>query len=337
MKTVSFLATGIALLLQMNSASATHVYGGEITFERVPNSTEVKVTVTTLSNSEAVSADRDELTIYWGDGTYEDIRRSSKVDIANHTWRNKYKASHIYNSLGKYVISVSESNRGIALNMTDAIQSPFYIESVITLSSSEEAERSPVGNDMTVPLACKGNSFVHDLGAMDADGDSLALALINPLKGENEPVGGYSTPQATEYFTLSNTGVLTWETPLYQGVYAVAIRIDEYRAGKLIGYVIRDFQIIVEACNPSSINPVPDRFGMSVISSPAKDKISIRFSSPVKDKTIEIYDMRGRPLIRRENVCGDEISISTQGFSKGIYFVKLQGEGINSAARFIVR
>jgi hypothetical protein len=69
------------------------------------------------------------------------------------------------------------------------------------------------------------------------------------------------TDESTDSFTIdSQTGDITWDVPLFAGEYNIAIMIQEYRNGILVGNVIRDMQITVVTCNnqPPQIAPEPD-------------------------------------------------------------------------------
>ena len=53
-----------------------------------------------------------------------------------------------------------------------------------------------------------------------------------------------------------NTGDMIWDAPQRIGEYTVAILIQEFREGILVGEILRDMQIEVRGCNnrPARIN-----------------------------------------------------------------------------------
>ncbi|NVO03732.1 MAG: gliding motility-associated C-terminal domain-containing protein, partial [Bacteroidetes bacterium] len=97
---------------------------------------------------------------------------------------------------------------------------------------------------------CVNSIFVHNPGAVDPDGDSLAYEFVN-CKGESGlDIPGYHLPFAQNSITLNPvTGDLIWDYPTLQGEFNIAFVIKEYRAGVLIGQVTRDMQITIAACN----------------------------------------------------------------------------------------
>ena len=109
---------------------------------------------------------------------------------------------------------------------------------------------SPQLLNAPVDQGCVGRPFYHNPGAYDPDGDSLSYRLI-PCKGTGgEEIPGYTFPQYSTLFDIDPvTGLLQWENPLMQGEYNVAILIEEWRQGVKIGSVIRDMQILVNACD----------------------------------------------------------------------------------------
>jgi gliding motility-associated-like protein len=122
---------------------------------------------------------------------------------------------------------------------------------------------SPV---LTIPPVDNGAvnvRYIHNPGAYDPDGDSLAYEMDVPKQAFQRPVNNYRSPGSSEFsfsredggspafLTLDElTGDLIWDAPGIAGQYNVAFRILEYRKvnGKyeLIGYVVRDMQIIIE-------------------------------------------------------------------------------------------
>jgi hypothetical protein len=70
-----------------------------------------------------------------------------------------------------------------------------------------------------------------------------------------------STSSGSDVFSINaQTGDVTWVVPPLAGEFNIAIKIEEFRNGFLVGYVIRDMQITVITCNnePPSITPLTD-------------------------------------------------------------------------------
>jgi gliding motility-associated-like protein len=137
---------------------------------------------------------------------------------------------------------------------------------------------SPTFAAAPVPFICTSDTASILNQAIDADGDSLVYSFVTPYNGIS--TGGSPAPlppitypwpiQEINYNPgFSNTqpfgpgsfvsidpttGLASYLSP-NQGFYVVAVEINEYRNGVLIGTTRRDIQLIVIAC-PS--NPAPN-------------------------------------------------------------------------------
>lgn len=236
---------------------ATHNRSGEITYRHIQGYTyEFTVTTCTKTSSEA---DRDELELFWGDGTLDTIPR---VDIEFYTTfdsqKNTYRFTHTYAGPGVYTISMEDPNRNAGvINIVSSVDKPFCIKTELVISPFlGNNNNSLLLEDCPCPeLACVGQKWCYNTGAYDPDGDSLAYELI-PCKGENcldmDIPSVYQYPHEIAGGTLiidPLTGTLCWDSPQFQGEYNIAIKISEFRNGVYIGSVIRDMQITVSTCN----------------------------------------------------------------------------------------
>lgn len=135
---------------------------------------------------------------------------------------------------------------------------------------------SPIFSIPTGEYACKGQPFTFSFKATDADGDQLTYSLVTPYKGftnqgvafDNQPSSSYPTvgwkpgysatnavPGAPALSVDPNTGELT-VTASQIGLFAFAVLCEEFRDGKRIGAVRRDFQLAVVDC-PTNTPPAP--------------------------------------------------------------------------------
>ncbi len=240
---------GIILLLVSLGAFATHNRAGEITYRHVSNLT-YEFTMVTYTYSLS-PADRPTLTLNWGDGTSSVLNRIQKVSLPNNVNMNVYKGSHTYSGQGTFTVWMEDPNRnGGVVNIPNSINVPFYIETVLVINPFIGSNSSPVLLNPPIDNGCVGSPFLHNPSAYDPDGDSISYELI-ACKGENgNDIKGYTYPAASQSFSIDAvTGTLSWINPIYQGEYNVAILIKEWRNGVLIGSLIRDMQITIDACN----------------------------------------------------------------------------------------
>ena len=121
------------------------------------------------------------------------------------------------------------------------------------------------------PLAlCLGSDIEVSQSAWDADGDSLVYSFVAPFDGAsfNDPnevsappfmqvpwESGYTDAYPIDSDPVvtidSQTGYITG-TPSQGGYYVVAVKVEEFRDGVYLGYIMRDFRFLVVDCDVST-------------------------------------------------------------------------------------
>ncbi|MCU0354983.1 MAG: gliding motility-associated C-terminal domain-containing protein, partial [Cytophagales bacterium] len=97
---------------------------------------------------------------------------------------------------GRYVIYFQERNRNEGIvNMSNSVDTPFYVETVLTVNPTLGANSTPVLLNPPVDNAETGQRFCHNPAAFDPDGDSLAFRLVVPRRDVNTNVNGYRPPE----------------------------------------------------------------------------------------------------------------------------------------------
>lgn len=232
---------------------ATHYRAGEITYRQIKLYT-YEITAVTYTDPRMTGADRPSIEIDLGDNTIATVDRVNgngtiiRNDANNQIKKNIYRTTHTYSGPGKYLISLEDPNRiaGIRnINNGQSVEIPFYVESYLNILSGNYNE-SPVLLLPPIDVGCKNRVFTHNPAAYDPDGDSLSFTLIPPKRGRGQDVQNYTTPFFSDSFSLDvNNGQVTWTTPQIGGPYNIAIKIQEFRKGLLIGFVVRDMQIFI--------------------------------------------------------------------------------------------
>ncbi len=261
----------VFFLLAPETTQATHLRAGNIyaksdtTAAKNPLRFFFKlVTYSVLGGFEDTQA-----TLYFGDCTNQLRPRTSRV-VANNgqndTYVNVYYFEHTYTGPGTFTVTFIGENRvGGIVNMQNSVDQTFVIQSQVTVDPFLGINRSPILLYDPLDIATRNQIFIHNPGAYDDDGDSLAFKLV-PVRvfaGQTDACGNPSPATApgfqsldrflgvpvntpTAFFTLNQrTGQLTWNTPPAVGIYNIAFAVEEWRNGRLIGFVIRDMQIRV--------------------------------------------------------------------------------------------
>ena len=252
-----------------NLVMATHNRAGEISIEQVGDCTEsltIKATIVTYTKASSRPADRDSLTICWGDGNCESVLRDNGpgfppqgIILENDTKKNIYVAFHTFPARGTFVISMTDPNRNggiLNVNFPNSEQIKFHIQTTYTFPNPQfqGCNNTPVLLQPPIDIACIGKIFTHNPNAWDADGDSLSYHEIIPFSDVGLIVPNYKFPfeieaGANNSLTIDRvTGDIVWSAPQRAGEYNYAIIIVEYREGIPIDTIIRDMQILVKEC-----------------------------------------------------------------------------------------
>lgn len=253
------ISSVVILLLSVFAAHATHNRAGEITYRHISGLT-YEVTITTYTKESSTQADRCELTIDWGDNTKDTLQRVNGPSIPDcphggetisgaDLKKNIYIGVHTYSGPDNYIISFEDANRNsLVQNIPNSVNVPFYVETILVANPFSGSNTTPVLLNPPVDDACINRVFIHNPGAYDAEGDSLAyeLTVCRGLDGDTIP--GYTIPAGVMVDAM--TGDLIWDKPTGPlGEFNFAIRIFEYRDGQLVGMVTRDLQVTVFNCD----------------------------------------------------------------------------------------
>jgi len=292
-KKIAFI---VLLLFTSFFVFATHERAAEITYRKLSNSSleyEIKLVTYTYTPS---PADRPQLEIVWGDGTSSMVQRTLKVNLPGNVTRNEYVTTHIFPGDGSYKISMEDPNRNYGvINIPNSVNIPIYVETLLVISPFVNPKNSsPVLLNPPLDMGCVGVPFIHNPIAYDPDGDSISYKLVKCRGTQGLEIPGYSFPQASNSVSINPiTGDFIWDSPIIQGEYNIAILIEEWRNGVRIGYVTRDMQIIITACNnnPPVINQIND----TCIN--AGDTLSINVSAYDQDGDIVTISASGSPFI----------------------------------------
>lgn len=233
-------------------ALATHNRAGEITYRHVSGLT-YEFTITIFADGTSPAIARKDIEVDWGDNLGRDsllVILEDDVLPDGSVIKRVWRGNHTFPGPGTYSISISDPNRNAGVdNIDNSVQVPFYLETKLRISPLGNIQNnSPQLLNDPIDEACAGQPFVHNPGAYDPDGDSLAYEIARSRGIGGTVAPGFSFPANMSVDPLS--GDLSWTNPERPQLINVAIRIKEYRDGVLLGSILRDIQIQVSAdCN----------------------------------------------------------------------------------------
>lgn len=356
--TLAFITTTCSLL-------ATHNRAGEITYKRITPFSQVvgsttvevynyEITVTLYTNDGPGIADRCSDTLYYGDGSKAVAYRSNGTttgctnsscgssvpcgDIIYSSPNYVVKKSvfvfhHTYPGPGTYVVYTYDPNRNQGVvNIPNSVNIPFYIESQIIIKAGSSANTSPVLSNPPIGFGYLNICYVHNPGAYDADGDSLAFQISPCLTPGGTTTPGYSYPSPGTFSINPSNGVLNWCSPQTLGEYNVAFIVQEWRKNnnniyQLLGQVERDMQIkVVNGVVGLAEN---DLEGFRIFPNPAHDKI---FLPDTFNTDFTIYSASGSAVLKT-NPGNHEIDISQ--LAPGLYYIRGGNPVSGISVRFV--
>ncbi|MFO7827053.1 MAG: gliding motility-associated C-terminal domain-containing protein [Bacteroidales bacterium] len=247
MKLYKFYLFLLLVLFINNKINATHNRAGEISYTQISELT-FEITVTTYTYTLS-NVDREELEVDWGDGTYSMVPRHDLVELPDYYQRNRYIARHTFPGPGIYEVLVQDPNRNYGVdNIPNSVNTVFSVKTTIYVNPEFGPNSTPVLLNPPINQAAQYRVFVHNPGAYDKEGDSLAYSLTECTGEDGKPISGYTLPPATTSIGIDEiTGDLVWDTPPDTGKFNLAIKIDEWRHGVKISSMVRDMQIDVFA------------------------------------------------------------------------------------------
>jgi large repetitive protein len=133
----------------------------------------------------------------------------------------------------------------------------FYIETTLN-NVNAPCNNSPAFLNTPTPYACVGTNVNYSHGVSEWDGDSLAFSLIPCMTngpGQNvsyiAPYSGTNPLASASGVTInSQTGAITF-TPTQAQVAVICVLVREFRNGVQVGSVMRDIQFTILNCNNS--------------------------------------------------------------------------------------
>lgn len=275
------LLASLFLLFLGVEAWATHIRAGEIVAVRISQSTaRYRFTLIIYSDTGSGVQVGEGGIFNFGDGRTIEGGRQVLIDestffdeelIGNETRRTVFEFEHTFNANNVFIISYTEQNRNnniLNINGGASDQTPFHIETVIRLDPGLEGNGTPQLTIPPIDRACVGARFIHNPGAFDPDGDSLAYKIVIPQEDRGVNINTYvdlNDPSITTtredgggpaLFEIDPiTGDFVWDAPAQAGEYNAAFIVEEWRFSELtdrwelLGFVTRDMQILVEDCD----------------------------------------------------------------------------------------
>ncbi len=265
-----------ALLFKTGHAHASHAQGADISYQCLGGSS-YQITVSfyrdcagvaapasvTVNSSSASCAQNFNTTLFPVVATGQEVTSicpSMTTTCTGGTYPGvqeyKYRGTiNLPASCTDWIFSFTLCCRNGAISTINAPGSEnIYVEARLD-NLNYPCNNSPVFSNPPVPFICVNQTYCFNHGATDADGDSLVYSLITPMTGPATTVtylAGYSASQPLNSLpgvSINSTNGDICMTPQILQVTVMAVLVQEYRSGVLIGTVVRDIQVQVMNCS----------------------------------------------------------------------------------------
>jgi gliding motility-associated-like protein len=271
---------------------ATHVPGGNITYENIgPNTFVITLTVfedcgtafmgstpqtVMVSNNCGLSSPNINLpNVVFQDEVSQlclqmigqsECNGGGFPGVYMHVWRDTIT---LPGGCDSWVFAWDGCCRNTSVNASGGSNN-YYWETVLN-SVTAPTNSSPVITSQPIPYNCNNQPVVYNFGVYEPDGDSLHYSLISAMTGPNGNVpynAGYSGASPINGININPvTGEITF-TPTILGNFVVAVLIEEFDSnGNLVGSIIQDFQFEIISC--TNIGPSPPTGGITNFSGTA--------------------------------------------------------------------
>lgn len=180
-----------------------------------------------------------------------------------------------------WIISYSLCCRNSAIdNLSSPGSQNLYVEALLN-NANGLCNNSPVFSTLPVPFVCRNQLTFYNHGGIDFDGDDLTFELINPLTGSNNNIpyragyninnpirnsGGFGFDQVTGQMTF---------TPTQLENAVITVKVTERRNGQVIGYTMRDIQVIVVNCGNNTAPNISGVNGTGFNGQPAQYQVNV--------------------------------------------------------------
>ena len=116
----------------------------------------------------------------WGDGTFTTVPRHDLLELPDYYQRNRYIARHTFPGPGIYVVLVQDPNRNFGVeNIPNSVNTVFSVKTTIFVNPALGPNNAPILLNPPINQAAQYRIFIHNPGAYDIDGDSLAYSLTS--------------------------------------------------------------------------------------------------------------------------------------------------------------
>lgn len=252
----------------------------------------------------------------------------SDINQLNDITEWHYTLTYTYSGNGVYHVTATDSFRIASIqNIINSETTSLTFELPIIINPFIGTNTSPVFVNKQTDVTINGNNYVHSAAAFDPDGDSLSYSIV-PCSAPN-----YSFPPGA---TIDSSSGL-FQMPITSGIYAINIKVEEWRTGAVIGNTFRGMLIdsgIISGFSTQSIKNLYD-----IYPNPFTSYICItQHNQSMGISKYSVKNILGQTIINSNgrDISADSVNkIDLSFLEKGIYFIELIIDGNRVVDRIV--
>ncbi len=319
----------------LGPASASHLCGGDIFYTLSPGGNvqiELHVYGATNVNGSNVGMNT-------GDGGVAVLSLDSIQTLPGFccNYRFVYSGSHVYAQPGSYTLEAELSLRSAdILNIPNPSMQSLCLNAEVVIADMNTSNTSVRFTTTQPDVYFVGNTLLHDVGAYDADSDSLTFNLGIPMGNGCVPVNPYSLPfqigGGNDTCWLDVNGTFFFQNPWLMGAHSIVIRCSEWRNGVLMGRVRRDMKLCINTLTDVQVDVPVELPLLSLTSVNGVYALVLTTNSPV---AVDVWDTEGRQVRSAQALStGDALDLRALG--DGAYVVRsMDATGASRTQRLV--
>ncbi len=236
-------------------------------------------------------------TLSYGDGTYQKIEYSDfeHISINSTHLRSTYVKKHSYPGPGVYTISIRHFNREPDIyNMSNSVNTPLFVETTIIIDPFLGCNSTPALENLPYGGNKKSQKYFYDMSFLDAEKDSLSFQFTTPMQDDNVDVIDFWLPEEKETLGArriskisldSYNGTLLWNSTESEGMFNVAVNVNEWRKveGKYYLLSCTTIDYIISLFSTENQSPELSTFSDTAIIVEQEFSENLVFSDPDND------------------------------------------------------
>lgn len=255
---------------------------------------EYNIEVIYVTGSTSVSFGFD---LSYGDGTNGHIEYNDFEEVALNSIQRKgtYLKTHSYPGPGVYTISIRHFNRLPDINnMSHSVNTPLYVETTLILDPFLGCNSTPALENLPYGGNEKSQKYFFDMSFMDEENDSISFQFTTPLQNLNLDVLDFWLPEDKETIGVRRiskihldpyNATLFWNSKELEGLFSVAVRVNEWRKVEGVYYRISSSTIdfLIGLYDSKDQPPEIGSFSDTVLIVDKEFREKILFSDPDND------------------------------------------------------